>query len=109
LAPVYQQAADDAHYFSCVCKAEGNDLEGAAKSLADYVKKSRRSGRWGAAARSLLADCQAAQGNMTAAVQTLRVQESDDPYRARHAVLLNRWSTPSKPTAKEEPVGTPQP
>ncbi|HUQ69355.1 MAG TPA: hypothetical protein VM165_07530 [Planctomycetaceae bacterium] len=102
LAPIYQQAADDAFYFSCVCKYEAGDLETAAKSLGDYVKRSRRGGRWGAAARSLLADCLAAQGNTTAAVQTVRAQESDDPYRARHAILINRWS--AKPMSAEPAV-----
>lgn len=107
LGPVYQQAADDAHYFSCVCKAEGSDLDAAVKALADYVKKSRRSGRWGPPARSLLADCQAAQDNLTAAAQTLRVQESDDPYRARHAVLLSRWSKAKSSTADDANAAQP--
>jgi hypothetical protein len=104
LASMYQRAADDAHYFSSVCKVESGDLDEAVRALTDYVKKSRRGGRWGAAARSLLADCLAAQGKLEQAMQTVRVQESDDPYRPRHAVLIRQWGAKAKPAEKTEPT-----
>uniref|UniRef100_A0A7C2JY83 Tetratricopeptide repeat protein n=1 Tax=Schlesneria paludicola TaxID=360056 RepID=A0A7C2JY83_9PLAN len=108
--PLYQQAADDAFYWSSVCKYESGDLETAAKSLSDYLKRYRRNGRSVASARSLLADCLAAQGKYDDAVQTVRVQESDDPYRARHAVLMRRW-TALAGTAATQPAAqaSPQP
>ncbi len=94
--PVYQRAADDAFFWSCVCKFENGDYESAQKVLSDYLKRYRRGGHWTFEARLLLAEALAASGDTTQAVQTLRVQESDDPYRAHHAIRIRSWSPPAE-------------
>lgn len=96
LGPVYQRAADDAFYWSCVCKAELGEFESAVKSLEDYLKRYRRGGNWVSAARSLLGDCYYENDQAEQALQVWRSRESDDPYAARHAVLARLWSSASK-------------
>lgn len=102
--PIYQRAADDAFFWSCVCKYENGDLESVSKQLADYLKRYRRSGQWAYEARSLLARTLQRMGEVDEAVQTLRAQESDDPYRDQHAILVKLWTerpTESTPAAAE--------
>jgi tetratricopeptide (TPR) repeat protein len=106
LRPLYLEAADDAFFWSGLCKFESGDYEAAAKAFADYLKRYRRNGRSVAAARSLLADSYAALGQYPDALATIEVEESDDPYRARHAVLSRRWANQVKPA---EQAATPQP
>lgn len=98
--PIYQRAADDAFFWSCVCKYENGDLESVSKQLADYLKRYRRSGQWAYEARSLLARTQHQLGAVDEALQTIRSQESDDPYREQHAILIKFWTEkPAESTA----------
>lgn len=87
LIPAYQRAADDAFFWSTVCKYELGEVETAATQLQDYLKRYRRGGMWIYAARSLLADIYRAQGNTEEFRQIASVQEFDDPYQKRHAIL----------------------
>ncbi len=92
LTQVYQRAADDAFYWSGVCKFETGEVASAAKLLNDYLKRYRRGGHWVHDARLLLAEAYVALGETAEALKLLRVQESNDPYRDRHAILIRAWS-----------------
>ena len=60
--------------------------------LNDYLKRYRRTGQWADEARLLLAETHLAQGEVEEALQALRVQESDDPYRDRLAIMARVWT-----------------
>lgn len=92
LTQIYQRAADDAFYWSGVCKFEAGEVASASKLLSDYLKRYRRGGHWVNDARLLLAEAYAATGEKAEALKLLRVQESNDPYRDRHAILMRAWS-----------------
>lgn len=102
LIPIYARAADDAYFWSCVCKVEAGEYESAAESLADYLKRFSRKGRWGVAARQLLAESQLALGQVAEAVQTLKMSLPDDTYRDGNAVLLKRLAELAAKPATEK-------
>ncbi len=113
LGPVYQRAAEDALYWSCVCKYESGEWETATAQLGEYLKRYRRGGQWTYAARALQAETLRQLGRNDDAVKLLKVQESDDPYRARHAVLMKVWTTDPvtapAPAATEPPAAPAEP
>lgn len=94
LIPVYQRAADDAFFWSTVCKFELGETETAITQLQDYLKRYRRGGQWIYVARSMLVDAYQKSGNTEELLKIAAVQESDDPYRDRHA-LLARLAMPA--------------
>jgi len=87
LTPVYQRAADDAFFWSTICKYELGETETAVAQLQDYLKRYRRGGQWVYVARAMLADTYRASGNTEELLKIAGVQESDDPYRDRHALF----------------------
>jgi transglutaminase-like putative cysteine protease len=105
LGPVYQRAADDAFYWSAVCKYESGEYETCAQFLTDYLKRYRRGGQWIYAARQLLADAQLKLGHREEALKLWKVQESDDPHRDRNVLMLKRMAAIT-PAAGETPAAT---
>jgi hypothetical protein len=100
-APLYVRAAEDALFWTCVCKYEIGEYDSCIDSLDDYFKRFRRNGRWPAAARGLLAAAHLASGRMPEAQAALKMSVgNDDAYRAPHGVLLKRWQelSASSPT-----------
>jgi len=87
---IYQRAAEDAFYWSCVCQYEIGEYELAAKSLADYLKRYRR-GNWHGPAALLLAECQRELDHLPEAVQALKTATLDEGYRTTMAILARRW------------------
>ncbi len=90
LALVYARAAEDAFYWSCLCKVDSNQLESATQLLSDYLKRYRRGGRWLVGARQALADCHLARNQTAEAIETLKMSLPDDPARASTAVQI-KW------------------
>ncbi|HET6426068.1 MAG TPA: transglutaminase domain-containing protein [Planctomycetaceae bacterium] len=92
LGPIYARAAEDAFYWSCLCKVDAGQYDSAATSLGDYITRYRRGGRWLAGARQALADCQIARQQYPEAIETLKQTVADDPARASTAVQIKRLS-----------------
>jgi hypothetical protein len=88
---VYQHAAQDAFYWSCVSKHELGEYESAIGSLTEYIKRYRR-GRWAGAAGLLIAECHRELGRLPEAIQALKTAPPEDAYRTTTAVLAKRWS-----------------
>ncbi|MBI1345246.1 hypothetical protein GC163_03065 [bacterium] len=95
LQPAYARAADDAFFWSIVCKYELGETETAISQLQEYLKRYRRGGQWVYPARALLADAYHTAGNTAEFEKIISVQDSDDPYRDRFAVL-SRSLMPAK-------------
>lgn len=90
LTLIYGRAAEDAFYWSCLCKVDSEQLESGEQMLTDYMKRYRRGGRWLIGARQALADCQVALKKHDEAIATLKMSLPDDPARASTAVQI-RW------------------
>ncbi len=84
--------AENAFYWTCVCKVEVRDYEAAIEQLSKYLKRYERNGRWNFAARALLAECHAELGHFQEAAAALDRTRSDDPYRAANAIRIKRWT-----------------
>ena len=84
--------AENAFYWTCVCKFEARDFEAAIEQLSKYLQKYDRNGRWNFAARALLAECHAELGQFKEAAAALERSRSDDPYRAANAIRIKRWT-----------------
>lgn len=96
--PLYQRAAEDAFYWTCVAKYELGEYESAAETLADYLKRYTRGGRWVGPALQLLAACQRELGQLPQAIQSLKSATSDEAYRTSSALLARRWSEAASST-----------
>lgn len=92
-------AAENAYYWTALCKFELGDFDGAIEQLSGYVKRYERNGRWIYPARRLLAQAMSEDGQAERAVELLRTTSSEDPNRAANAILMKRL-TAEKPTAK---------
>lgn len=92
LSPIYQRAAEDAFYWSCVCKFEAGEYDQAISLLGDYVKRYRRGGKWVGAAWLLQAECHRALNRVPEAIASVKGAAADDAYRATSAILARRWS-----------------
>ncbi len=102
LAPIYARAAEDAFFWSCVCKFEAGQFPAAADGLNDYLKRYRRGGRWLGGARQLLADSYLALGRTPEAITALKTSIPDDSSRAAVAVELKRLTAkPEAPTPEK--------
>lgn len=86
-----RMAAEDAFYWTCLCKYEAGEFEAAADQIQAYLNKYDRKGKWYYPARLLLARSYAELGQFTEAVATLQRTSADDPYRLGNAVLVKRW------------------
>ena len=84
--------AENAFYWTCLCKFEVRDYEAAIEQLSKYLKRYERNGRWNFAARALLAECHAELGHFQEAAAALDRTRSDDPYRAANAIRVKRWT-----------------
>ncbi len=100
LGPIYARAAEDAFFWSCLCKVDAGQYESAISVLTDYLKRYRRGGRWLVGARQALADCYIARQQWAEAIETLKQSIPDDPARASTAVQIKRLSALS--TEKKE-------
>jgi tetratricopeptide (TPR) repeat protein len=100
LAAVNQLVAEDAIYWSAVCKYEAREFDGAIEQLNGYLKRYDRNGRWNFPARALLGECYAGLGKFSEAAAVLeRSTRSDDPYRASNAIRIKRWNARAAKTA----------
>jgi tetratricopeptide (TPR) repeat protein len=96
--PLYQRAAEDAFYWTCVAKYEQGEYESAVATLGDYLKRHTRGGRWVGPAWQLLAECQRELGQLPQAIQALKGATGDEAYRNTNALLARRWSEASAST-----------
>lgn len=90
VAVIYNLAAEDAFYWSGVCKAESGQYDSAATALTEYMRRHQRGGRWLAAARQLIADCRVAENKLPEAIAALKLIVPNDSYRASVGVQLKR-------------------
>jgi hypothetical protein len=98
LGQIYQRAAEDALFWSCLCKFDAGEHESAIDSLGDYLRRYRRGGKWVGAAWLLQAECQLALQRLPDAVASAKGSAADEAYRATSAILARRWTE-----AKEAP------
>ena len=92
LAPLVRMAAEDAFYWTGLCKIELEDYQGAVDLISNYLKKYDRSGKWYFSARSQLAQCYARLGQLDDAIKTLERMSSDDPNQGENKLRVKRWS-----------------
>lgn len=85
-------AAEDAFFWTAICKFEMGDYEEAVNQFSDYIKTYDRKGKWYFAAHALVAQSQAALGKLPEAIKTLERNSADDPYRISNAIRVRRWS-----------------
>src|SRR5262249_29562134 len=84
-------AADDAFFWTGLCKMELEDYAGSADIFASYLKKYDRKGKWYFPARTLLARSYAKLGQVNESIKSLERTSSDDPNRVENAVRVKRW------------------
>ncbi len=108
LAPIYARAAEDAFFWSCVCKVEAGQYPSAADGLNDYLKRYRRGGRWLGGARQLLADSYLAVGRIPDAITALKTSLPDDSSRTAVAIQLKRLTAKPDAPAPEKPTEPPE-
>ncbi len=96
IARINRLAAEDAFYWTTLCKYEMGEYATAVELLTDYIKKYDRKGRWYFPARSLLAQSYARLDQLPKAISTLERSSSDDPYRQANAVRMKRWGAQAK-------------
>jgi len=92
IARLNRAAAEDAFYWTILCKYESGEYASAAELLQAYLKKYDHKGKWYFSARSLLAQSFAASGHIEKAINSLERTSSDDPNREANAIRLKRWS-----------------
>lgn len=95
-----RMGAENAIYWTAICKFESQEYSAAVEQLNGYLKRYDRNGRWAFAARALLADCHAQLGQFAQAIETLERTRSDDPYRAANAIRVKQWKARKTPDAK---------
>jgi tetratricopeptide (TPR) repeat protein len=91
MAVLNRKGAENAIYWTALCKFEAKEYDAAIEQLNAYLKRYDRSGQWRFAARALLADCHAELGHLKEAIDTLERSRSDDPYRLGNAVRVKQW------------------
>lgn len=84
--------AEDAIYWTAICKFEVREYPAAIEQLSSYLKRYDRNGRWNFAARALLAECHAQLGQYSEAITVLERTRSDDPYRDANAIRAKLWA-----------------
>ena len=92
LAMLNKLGAENAIYWTAVCKFEAREYEAAIEQLSTYLKRYDRNGRWNFAARALLAESQAELGHFKEAAAVVERPRIEDPYRAANAVRVKRWT-----------------
>lgn len=92
LAILNRMGAENAIYWTAICKFEEREYEAAIEQLSSYLKRYDRNGRWNFAARALLADCHGESGHFSEAIAVLERTRSDDPYREANAIRVKRWT-----------------
>lgn len=93
LAILNRMGAENAIYWTAICKFEVREYQAAIEQLSSYLKRYDRNGRWNFAARALLAECHAELGQFSEAVAVLERTRSDDPYRDANAIRVKKWTT----------------
>ncbi len=91
MAVLNRKGAENAIYWTALCKFEAKEYDAAIEQLNAYLKRYDRSGQWRFAARALLADCHAELGHLKEAIDALERSRSDDPYRLGNAVRVKQW------------------
>lgn len=92
LAILNRLGAENAIYWTAICKFEVREYQAAIEQLTSYLKRYDRNGRWNFAARALLAECHAELGQFSEAIAVLDRTRSDDPYRDANAIRVKRWT-----------------
>jgi hypothetical protein len=87
-----RMAAEDAFYWTSICKYELGEYDTAVEQLTAYLKKYDRKGKWYFPARSLLAQSYAQLERLPLAITTLERSPSGDPYRLTNALRVKRWT-----------------
>jgi len=101
IAEVHKIAAEDAIYWSALCKFEAGEYEATIELLSTYIKRLDRTGRWPYAARFLLAECYARQSRFQDAIAAVERVPLDDPNRAANVIRIKGWNAQKK--AGEKP------
>lgn len=83
-------AAENAIYWTGVCKFEAGDYESAVSQLTDLIRKYDRKGNWYFPARILLFQCYVELERFADAMTVLERTSSDDPYQEANALRL-KW------------------
>ena len=91
IVQLHRLAAEDAIYWSGVCKFEAGEFDAAIEQLTGYIRRFDRKGRWTFAARSLLAECHARQARFPEAITAIERTVAEDPYRDANAVRVRGW------------------
>lgn len=92
LSILNRMGAENAIYWTAICKFEVREYQAAIEQLSAYLKRYDRNGRWNFAARALLAECHAELGHFSEAIAVLERTRSDDPYREANAIRVKRWT-----------------
>lgn len=87
-----RMASEDAFYWTCLCKYETADYDGAVDLLTSYIKKYDRKGKWFFPARSLLGQSYAELKQFSEAVAAVERTSPDDPYRISNILRSKRWA-----------------
>jgi len=95
LAFLNRMGAENAYYWTCLCKFELQEYESAIEQLSGYVKRYERNGRWTFAARALLAESLIRAGRKDEAMELLKNAPSGDPYRPSNVLQLKRLEAKS--------------
>jgi len=86
----HRVASQDAAYWIGICQYEQEKLSAASNTFQLYLQKNPQ-GAWASAARYHLALAQAAEGDLTAAAQTLSATSENDPDYDGHQALRRIW------------------
>jgi hypothetical protein len=85
-----RMAAEDAIYWTAVCKFEVGEFDSAMELLTELQKSFDRNGNWYFPARSLVAQCRIELGQIPEAIAALERSSTDDPYQSANAIRLKR-------------------
>lgn len=84
-----RRAAENAIYWTALCKYEMGEYDSTVEQLTEFLKKYPK-GNWFFAARSLLAQSHIQLGEIPQAIIVLERKSADDPYRDGNALRLKR-------------------
>lgn len=89
---IQQLSAEDAQFWTAVCKYELKEWDGAIEILDGYRRRYRR-GRWVSDAILLTAQCQMEAGKIDEAITTLESADSNDRNADVIALWLKQWKS----------------
>lgn len=98
IARLNRAAAEDAFYWTILCKFESGEYPSAIELSQAYLKKYDHKGKWYFPARTLLAQSFAASGDLPKAISSLERSSSNDPNRDGNALRVKWWSSTTTAT-----------